>query len=238
PRVLCTSTLRVARIRGAGEGDLSVAWNRAQLVLENNGQRPGWHRVPGMSASEPGSEVEALLRPGHDPLASAVVAEANRTGADLVSVDVDSLGELRPAFDEIRTLEGGAIDDALARAVTELQRAGRTVAVLSSYGAQAISAADVALGVMPRQGSGPPPWCADLLLPDLAAAWRVLHALPAAKTATQRGIGLSAGATAMGSLLMIPGIRGLGPGPVTPGAAAGLFTGYLLARGTLTADAP
>jgi cation-transporting ATPase I len=240
PRVLCTTGMRVARIRGADDRELSAAWNRAQLVLQNNGQRPGWHRVPGMSASEPHAAVEALFRPSHDPLASAVVAEAHRTGADLVSVDVDSLGELRPAFDEIRPLKGadGSIDDALALAVADLQRAGRTVAVLSSSGAQALSSADVALGVLPQPGAGPPPWCADLLLPDLVAAWRVLHALPAAKAATQRGVGISAGATAMGSLLMIPGIRGLGPGPVTTGAAAGALSGYLLARGIMTADAP
>lgn len=238
PRVLCTTGLRVARIRGAGEIDLSAAWDRAQLALERNGHRPGWHRVPGMSAAERGSAVEALFRPGHDPLASAVVAEAHRTGAELVSVDVDSLGELRPAFDDIKPLGEGSVDDALARAVTDLQRAGRTVAVLSSLGAQAISAADVALGVLPQPAAGPPPWCADLLLPDLAAAWRVLHALPAARTATQRGAGISAGATAMGSLLMIPGIRGLGPGPVTTGAAAGALSGYLLARGIMTANVP
>ena len=241
PRVLCTTGLQVARIRGAGEIDLSAAWDRAQLVLERNGHRPGWHRVPGISAGEPGSAVEALFRPGHDPLASAMIAEAHRTGAELVSVEVDSLGELRPAFDDLRPLTGtsnGSIDDALARAVADLQRAGRTVAVLSSLGAQAISSADVALGVLPQPGAGPPPWCADLLLPDLAAAWRVLHALPAARAATQRGIGISAGATAMGSLLMIPGIRGLGPGPVTTGAAAGALSGYLLARGIMAADAP
>ena len=53
---------------------------------------------------------------------------------NLVSVDVDSLGELRPAFDELRPLKGtvGTIDDALARAVADLQAAGRTVAVSSN----------------------------------------------------------------------------------------------------------
>ncbi|MBS2079898.1 hypothetical protein, partial [Mycobacterium tuberculosis] len=82
-------------------------------------------------------------------------------------------------------------------------------------------------------------WNADLLLPDLQAAWRVLHALPAAAAATQRGIGISAGATAMGSLFMIPGVRGnLGSETVNVGAAAGLLSGYLLARGVLGADTP
>ena len=238
PRVLCTNSSRVARISGADERELSAAWNRAQLVLEKNGLRAGWRPVPGISANEPDSEVEALFRPAHDPLASAVVAEAHRTGADLVSVDVDSLGELRPAFDDIRSLENESLDDALARAVADLQEAGRSVAVLSSSGAAALSSADVALGMMPRPGADPLPWCADLLLPDLAAAWRVLHALPAARAAARRGVAISAGATAVGSLLMIPGVRGLGPGPVTTGAAAGLLSGYLLARGILRADTP
>src|SRR5271166_2781140 len=237
PRVLCTDTLRVARIRGADDSELSAGWNRAQLMLEKNSLRPGWHQVPGISGSRPNSKVQALFRPAHDPLASAVVAEAHRSGADLISVDDDSLGELRTAFDDIRPLDG-SIDDALARAVTDLKEAGHTVAVLSSSGAQAISSADLALAVLPAHYTGAPLWFADLLLPDLAAAWRLLHALPAAKTATERGTLLAAGATAMGSLLMIPTVRGIGPGPVNLGAAAGLISGYLLARGVMNADTP
>ncbi len=67
PRVLCTDDLRVARIRGCGADELSTAWNRAQLVLTESGLRPGWHRVPGVSASGSDSAVEALFRPMHDP---------------------------------------------------------------------------------------------------------------------------------------------------------------------------
>jgi magnesium-transporting ATPase (P-type) len=244
PRILCTDTLRVARIRGVSDKDsdneLSVAWNRALLMLEKSGLRPGWRPVPGVSDGRSSSKVEALFLPAHDPLASAVVAEAHRSGAELVTVGTDSLDELRPAFDDVRSLRSatnGSIDKALGRAVADLRKAGRTVAVLSSSGLQALSAADLALGVLPRQG--PPPWHADLLLPDLEAAWRVLHALPAARSAVQRGIGISAGATAMGSLFMIPGVRGnLGSETVNVGAAAGLLSGYLLARGILNADPP
>ncbi|OBH31102.1 haloacid dehalogenase [Mycobacterium sp. E1715] len=238
PRVLCTTSLRVSLIRGASEAELPAAWSRAQLMLEKNRLRPGWHPVPAISPSAPDAEVEALFCFTHDPLASAVVGEAHRTGSELVSVEDDSLGELRPAFDEIRPLGRCSVDDALAGAVADLHEAGRTVAVLSSPGAQAIWSADVALGMMPEPGDGPPPWYADLLLPDLGAAWRVLHALPAARAAAQRGVGISAGATAMGSLLMIPGVRGIGRGPVTSGAAAGALSGYLLARGIIRADTP
>lgn len=235
PRVLCTDTLRVARIRDVdrqlSEHQLPKAWTTAQHLLEQHGLHPGWHPVP-----DADSDVQALVLPARDPLASAVVGEAHRTGAELVTVDVDSLFELRPAFDEIRSRENGSIDDALVRAVTELRQAGRTVAVLSSVGAEAISLADIGLGVLPHTGA--PPWYADVLLPDLATAWRLLHAIPAARAARRRGIELSGGATALGSLLMLPGVRGVGSGPVTTGAAAGMLTGFQLARQVLGAQTP
>jgi cation-transporting P-type ATPase I len=238
PRVLCTGTLRVAGVRGADDSELAAAWNRAQLMLEKSSLRPGWRRVPGMTGGATKSTVEALFAYAHDPLAAAVVTEAHRTGAELVSVDDESLGELRTAFDDVQPLGAGGVDDTLATAVTGLQEAGRTVAVLSSSAAQAISSADVAVALLPGPDGGAPLWYADLLLPDLAAAWRILHALPAARTAVEQGTLLSAGATFLGSLLMIPTVRGMGPGPVNLAAASGLLSGYLLARGVMTAEIP
>ena len=229
PRVLCTDTLRVVRVRGADEDELSPAWNRAQLLLEKRGLHAGWHPIPGVPA------VEALVGPTHDPLASAMLAEARRAGLDLISIDINDLGELRPAFDELRPAENGSVDEALVAALTDLQQSGHTVAVVSSAGAQALSSADVALGVMPNSDAEPPPWTADLILSDLAGAWRVLHALPAARTASQRGIAIATGASALGALLMLPGVRGQGPGPVATGAAAGLLSGHLMARQVLRA---
>ena len=235
PRVLCTDTLRVVRVRGADEDELSPAWHRAQLLLEKRGLRVGWHPVPGGPAD---AKIEALIGPTHDPLASAVLAEGRRAALDLISVDIDDLGELRPAFDELRPPEKGSVDDALVAALTELQLSGHTVAVLSSAGAQALSSADVGLGVMPNSDGDPPPWTADLILHDLAGAWRLLHAVPSAKSASRRGIEISTGATALGALLMVPGVRGRGPGPVTTGAAAGLLSGYLMARRVVRAPTP
>ncbi len=235
PRVLCTDELRVVRVRGIDEdefAEVSAAWNRAQALLEEPRPRPGWRPVPGT----PGAE--ALIGPSIDPLASAVLGEARRAGLDLVSVDVDALGDLRTAFDELASLPNGSVDGALTEALTDLQGDGHTVAVLSAAGAAALSSADLALGVMPSSHSEPPPWYADLLLADLAGAWRILHALPAARSATQRGIEISTAASALGSLLMLPGVRGRGPGPVTTGAAAGLLSGYLLARGVVREPAP
>lgn len=232
PRVLHSDKLRMVRVRGARDNELSSAWDNAQILLNQSDVKTGWHPVPEMAG------VEAKILPARHPLASALVAEARRSGTQMFSVDADILGELRPAFDDVRPLCDASIDDALTAALADLQRAGHTVAVVSSVGAQALSAADVALGIMPNSAE-PPPWYADLLLPDLAAAWHVLHALPAARTASRRGVEISAGASAMGALFMVPGVRGArGPGPVTAGAAAGPVSGYLLARAAVRASTP
>lgn len=180
------------------------------------------------------------------PLATALLAEARASGAELVTLDVEALGELRPAFDELAPVDIAAddeqLDDALAAALTARQQDGRTVAVLTSTGAQALASADVGLGILPDDAETAPPWEADLLLADLAGAWRVLHAIPAARAAAQRGISLSTGASTIGALLMVPGVRGGrgrgGPGPVTAGAASGLLSGYLLARQVARTPAP
>jgi cation-transporting P-type ATPase I len=238
PRVLCTNTLRVVRVRGADEDELSPAWNRAQLLLENSGLRAGWLPVPGFSARGSNAGVEALIGPTHDPLAAAVLAEARRAGLELISVDLEDLGELQTVFDELRPLQRASVDKALVAALTEMQQSGHTVAVVSSAGAQALSSADIGLGVMPTSDAEPPPWTADLILSDLAGVWRLLHAIPVAKAASRRGIEISTGATALGALLMVPGVRGRGPGPVTTGAAAGLLSGYLMARKVLRTPAP
>jgi P-type E1-E2 ATPase len=239
PRVLCGAQMRVVRVRGARDDVLLAAWAHAQQLLDE-GPAPGWHRIPAYSVDEVDGDgaVEALVGPAPHPLASAVITGARDSGARLVSVDTDLLGDLRPAFDDVHPVGSGGINGALADAVSTLQRDGHTVAVLSSYGAQALSSADVALGI--RSGAdAPPPWNADLMLDDLAGAWRVLHALPAARRASQQGIAISVGASALGALFMVPGVRRLrGPGPVTVGAIAGLLSGYLLALGTIRAPVP
>jgi P-type E1-E2 ATPase len=229
PRVLAGDTLRVARVRGADERELAAVWTRAQQRLVDGDLQPGWHPVTDSGA-------EALFQPAPHPMASAVVAEAHRAGVEVASVDVEALDELRPAFDDVCPLPNGSIDDALAAAVSSYQQQGNTVAVLSSSGLQALSTADVALGI--TEPGAAPPWYADLILADLTGAWRVLAALPAARAASRRGVEISAGASALGALLMLPGVRGRGPGPVTTGAAAGALSGYWLARRVIHAEAP
>ena len=230
PRVLCGETLRVMQVRGADDDELRAVWAQAQARLTDADLTPGWHRIG------PRSGVQASFQPALLPLAAAVVTEARRADVEVVSVEADALGELRPVFDEIRPLDGVSVDQALAAAVTAYQAEGHDVAVLSAVAVDALAAADVALGMLP--GQGVPPWCADVLLTDLAAAWRVLHALPAARSASHRGVEIATGATALGSLLMLPGVRGSGPGPVTTGAAAGALSGYWLARRAVDAAVP
>ena len=91
-----------------------------------------------------------------------------------------SRAQIRPRIP--RKITRTAVGAALVAALADLQQSGHTVAVLSSAAAQALSSADIGLGVMPNSDAEPPPWMADLILTDLAGAWRVLHALPAAKT--------------------------------------------------------
>ncbi len=230
PGVLCADKLRVVHVRGGEDDELVELWQQAQARLDDDSLQPGWHPI-----GKPGA-AEALFQPVLKPLAGAVVSETRRADVEVVSLDVDALGELRPIFDELCPAGAGTIDDALTALVASYQRDGHDVAVLSATAARALAAADVALGMTAADGS--PAWGADLLLPDLAAAWRVVHALPAARSASRRGVEISVGASALGGLLMLPGVRGRGPGPVTTGAATGALAGYWLGRRATATGVP
>ncbi|UXA17798.1 cation-translocating P-type ATPase [Mycobacterium sp. SMC-4] len=237
PRALLTGELRIGRLRGISDRDRAAAWQWAREHLERGELGIGWHRPPlrnnGSSNGAPRAEV--LVRRVHHPMAASVLGEVRRAGVDLVSVHSDELDDLRPSFDELYPL-AGSVDTAVLDTVVDLQQDGHTVAVISSAAPQALSVADVSIGLISDDGR--PPWRADLLAADLAAVWRILHALPAARRASRRGVELATSASMLGALLMIPGVRGRGPGPVTAGAAAGLTTGLLLARGALNDKTP
>lgn len=229
PRVLCTDRLKVVGVRGVPDRDLAAAWDRAQARLDDPDLTAGWHSL------DPDTALEALYRPAHDPLAATLVAEARTAGLEVVSVDIDVLDDLAPAFDEIEPVGARRVADVLTDVVVDRQRRGGHVAVLSTEAIRALSAADIGLGVLTDVAL---PWYADLLVVDLAGAWQVIHAIPAARTASRRGTEIATGATALGALLMLPGVRGAGPGPVTSGAAVGFLSGYLLARRTAAVPTP
>lgn len=237
PRVLLTDELKVSRLRTDSAHRHDEMWQWAQAQLLAGALDAGWHRVAplGNGQSNGHSRAEVFVGHAHHPLAAALVGEIRRGDIEVVSVAGDELGDLRPSFDEL-VPGGDAVNTALRDAVVRLQAEGRTVAVLSGAAADAMLAADLAIGVTPHDGA--PPWHADVLVDDLAAAWRIVHALPVARHASQRGVELATSATLLGSLLMIPGVNGLGPGPVTAGAAAGLLTGLWLARGALRDPVP
>ncbi|WP_409436765.1 HAD-IC family P-type ATPase [Mycobacterium sp. SMC-14] len=237
PRVLRSESLRLVRLRGGDEKDLTT-WERAQAMLAAGDLQPGWRPVPGTRRGKGRAVTEALFAPAPHPLATATLAETQRADVQTITVD-DSvgLGELRPAFDEIAPMTGDSIDEALLDAVHDYQQEGHTVAVVSSAAAQALSAADLGVGILPDD-SHSQPLEADLIVDDLAGVWRILHALPAAKAASRRGVELSVGASAMGSLLLIPTVRGRGPEAVVLGAAAGVASGYWSARKVVNAPLP
>lgn len=229
PRALEVDELRIGRIRDVEEDDRGAVWRWAQEELGRGALRPGWQPVRG--GARPG---EVLVRPAHHRLAGALIGELQGDQSLAVSLDVESLDELRAGFDDLAEC-ASSYDEALAATVTALQRDGRTVAVVSAAAAQALADADVAIGIA-NGDTGV--WHADLLCDDLAGVWHVLHALPAARRASHRGVELALGGSLLGALLMIPGVRGRGPGPVTAGAGAGAWTGLMLARTALKCETP
>ena len=231
PRALCTEELSVGRIRNMSDSDRAAAWQWAQDQIDCGRAELGWQRAPGSNGSRPAGEV--LVRRTVHPLASAILQEARRAGAEVVSLDVDTLDDLRSAFDDLHPCDG-TVDDGLAQLVNRLQTDGRTVLVVSGLAGQALADADVALGI----GDRPSTWHADLIVDDLDGAWRIVHAVPAARRASERGVEIATGASLLGALLMVPGVRGRGPGPVTAGAGAGAWTGFWLARGVLGTALP
>ena len=79
PRILCSDTLRVARVRGGSgasgldDTELTAAWNRAQLMLEKSSLRPGWRAVRGYPAAGLMHESKhfSRLRTNHWPRPSS-----------------------------------------------------------------------------------------------------------------------------------------------------------------------
>jgi len=221
PRALYTDELMVSRIRGVENARRTQAWDAARAALDDGGLSPGWHPLAGIPNA--GDAGEALVSPVRHPFASAVVAEARRTKVRVVSIDDDGLRSLAQGFDHLHRIDG-SVDRAVADAVAALTAEGTTVALLTTSRMRAAHAAHLTIGLLHPQH--PPPWGADVFVPDLAGAWRLLHALPAARKVSDRAIQLSAATSLIGALMLIPGVVGRGPASVNAGAAAGLWTGF------------
>lgn len=221
PRALYTDELMIGRIQGLENSHRAQAWEAARIALDAGALSAGWH--PLSAIPNAGDTGEALVSPVRDPYASAVLAEARRAKIRVVSIDDDGLRSLTQGFDELHPVDG-SVDDALAEAVASLAADGQTVALVTSSQMRTAHAAHVTIGVL--RADAPPPWGADVFVSDLTGVWRVLHALPAAHRASDKGIQLAASSSAIGALMLVPGVVGSGPASVSAGAAAGLWNGF------------
>ena len=196
PSVLFDDSLRVSDIREVAESDRVAVWEQARKALNDGTVGVGRHRIGG---------AEVVVRPVRKGLAETLIGEIRAAGVAAVTIDDDGLGSLRSGFDELYPAQSTA-EAGLREALSALVAEGRTVAIVSS---RAISGqAVLRIGISPPSGEHV---SADIHT-DLAGAWRVVHALPAARTATRRGVELSSGSSALGALIMLPGVRGAGRG--------------------------
>nr|WP_185296244.1 cation-translocating P-type ATPase [Mycolicibacterium litorale] len=225
PRALHTDEVMVSRVRGLTNSHRSRAWQAARKALADGTLTTGWHPMADVPGA--GEDGEVLVSHVRDPYAAAVVAEARRTRPRIVSIADDGLRSLAQGFDHLHPV-GESPDDALAEAVAAAKDDGATVLLITTADMTTPHAADVTVGVL-REGR-PPPWSADLLVDDLTGAWRVLHALPAARAASEKGVELSLSSSAVGALMLIPGVPGRGPASVQAGAMAGLLSGFSAGR--------
>ena len=221
PRALYTDTLTVTRVVGVPNSERARAWEAVRSALETGTLAPGWHELS--TIADAGTSGRALVSPVRDPLANAVVTEARRTRPQVVSVADDGLRSLAQGFDRLFPVDG-SIDEALVTAVAELKASGATVAVLTTPDLSANQDADLTIGL--ERAGWPPPWGADVFVPDLLSVWRILHSLPTARAVTARGVRLSASATALGALMLIPGVPGSGPESVNVGVLGALWSGF------------
>jgi len=224
PRALYTEELMVTRVRGVGNSHRAPAWQAAYAALDAGMIGPGWHRLSTIPGA--GDAGEALVSPVRDPFATAVVSEARRSGARVISVGDDGLRSLGQGFDTLYPVTD-SLDDTLADVVSRLRLDGATVVFLTTSEMAAQHEADITIGI--SRGTALP-WGADLFVPDLPAAWRILRALPAARAASTRGVRLSLSGSAIGALMLVPGVPGYGPDAVNAGVFAGLWTGFTAAE--------
>ncbi|MGZ8801042.1 MAG: HAD-IC family P-type ATPase [Mycobacterium sp.] len=233
PRALYTRELMVSRVLGVQNSRRAHAWEAVRAALAADGLEPGWHKLSAIPGA--GRSGKALVSPVRDPFANAVVTEARKSSARVISLDDDGLRSLAQGFDDLHPL-GESTDQALTAAVAGLKADGATVLLLTTPEMRSPHEADIVIGLL--RDRHPPPWGADVFVPDLIAAWRLLHAISAARSATQRGVRLSASASAIGALMLIPSVVGRGPEAADAGVAAALWSGFTGGTGVFRQPLP
>lgn len=236
PEVLVGESLRVTEISGV-DGELRTkVWQCAQTDVNAGLLGPGVHTGCSLSPAHELPDLrdlEVVVTRSADPFAEPLIAAARAAELKLLSVDQADPGHLRGTFDELVRVgdDGldGNVDRAIFTAIRRLQSDGKVVAVVGRELPHAFAAADIALAVWPADRA--PAWTADVLMPNLKVACRIVDAIPAAKSAARRGVELAAAGTVLGTLTLLPGVRAAGVRPSIAAAALALIPGYVIARG-------
>jgi cation-transporting ATPase I len=231
PAVLIGESLRVAQVNGV-DGELHTkVWQSAQIDVDAGLLGPGVHTGCSLSPAHQLPDLrdlEIVVTRTADPFAEPLIAAARGADLKLVSVNQADPGHLRGTFDELVPADDD-VDLAMCDAVRRLQSDGKIVAVVGRDLRHAFAAADLSLAVWDSER--PPGWTADVLLPNLKVACRIVDAIPAAKSAARRGVELAAAGTVLGMLTLLPGVRAAGVRPSIAAAALALIPGYVIARG-------
>ncbi|MEE1787109.1 cation-translocating P-type ATPase [Streptomyces sp. SP17BM10] len=271
-----TVVLHPDSLRGAGRTVLEVhptatgwdhdrLWQSAEAALgpSESGRGLELRPVPGqlddgvglMVAAADGVDVGTVLIGREiDPLAEAALDAARRAGLHVVVVDDGTLGDFSSLADQ---LEGA--ERALEDVVRQLRREGKvvlTIARVPADGAQeltdegrdllaALRRSDLAAAVVDDRSAVV--WGADLmLLNGLASAWRLLAAIPAARTVARHSRTLAEASAALSGLLVVTRGRrphatlpvGLRLSPVDVATAAALVSGWRAALRVSARSAP
>ncbi|MCW2702560.1 MAG: cation-transporter ATPase [Blastococcus sp.] len=165
-----------------------------------------------------------------DPLSAAALSAAREAGLRLVLTEDPAAAALVGRADEVLH-DDGEDGGWLRRHVRRLQGDGEVVAVIGAD-EDALDAADIGVGIIPATGRVP--WAADLLCgPGLLELPRLLAAVPAARSNSERAVRLSLASTFLGGLLVAvgPGPRGdRATLPVTMGAAGAILSAVRAAQ--------
>jgi cation-transporting ATPase I len=248
--VLCTGPPVVLQAVSTAPGwGTERVWSAASRLLgtdtaAGDGHAEGLRLGPPQQVPDvSGAHVHQLLE-GHDvvgtvtvtrepgPLVDAVVAAARSAAHRLVLTDHPGVRGTACAADEVADPV-----EPLIETVHRLQADGSGVLVVSATDDAGLLAADV--GVAPTRLDRPPAWGADLITePGLGEVWRLLVAVPRARSVSRLVVGTSLGGNLIGALLATFGSPDAGqPAATTPTKAAGAVSMAIGAWSALSVDA-
>lgn len=215
---------RVVREIGAADMRGDGPWEREPWTL-----RPAPDAAPGRVDGPTAMTLDLLDGKGTevgrvrvgcelDPLADALLTTARASVDRLVLTEHESAVELLSWADQIVPKS-----TSLADRVRALQADGHGVVLVAAGHDEALDASDVGIGVL--RDDRPVPWAADLLTgPGLGEACRLMPAVPAARHASERAVGVGLGGSALGALLAAVGRNHQGATSFAPLHSAALLS--------------